>query len=688
MRTLFPTLLVALVAAAAPVKAGTHAAPQMPAGSILFSGGPGVSLYAVDAHGDRLRLLAPRRFVVVSSAWSPDGKLLAYTRREGACCPVRTVVTIADRRGRSSDVAVLKGYSDVDVGSWSPDSSRVAVSGAVNTTSAIFVIDVRNGRLSQVTQPVDAYDDKPQWSPNGSAIMFRRSSPSNVPKMRDVWLVDPQGRHPCRVTSGADVFDASWAPDSRRAVVGEGGLYGKPGGKIGVLNVATRRKTTLVSRAKGSYAAAWSPNGRWIALSGTPDTSTQKGGTYLVGPGGRRFHRVSARGNSFTRISWSPDSRAIAVADSACHTDSCSGYPDIWIVPADGSAARRLTDGSTYGDRNWDPQWHPASLPAARLGGQWVPWSRPTDSVVGGTTVVAAEVIDSVSADGARAVVKVASSCFLRRWNAFDGSLVQLFEACDAPGRDGIAVAGDWFAWTTLGSAPGADVWEVVGGSFQNPTRTTLFGTCKVDQCDPIDGLLGDGPLLVVGTWGPCRLSQQNEPCVSKPKFGGELWRLDGQNPVRIATAPGALTPVAAGGDRILADREDGTFALYDANGTLQHSLSLGRPLGTALDASDLVVLRAGALDDFDVATGALRHSWPITAANPTLAGVQNGIAAIVSGSDVDLLHVADGSISVVNGGPDLHADLTPAGLFYSYTAEDWNYPGRVVFLPFDELKA
>jgi hypothetical protein len=68
--------------------------------------------------------------------------------------------------------------------------------------------------------------------------------------------------------------------------------------------------------------------------------------------------------------------------------------------------------------------------------------------------------------------------------------------------------------------------------------------------------------------------------------------------------------------------------------------------------------------------------------ANPTLAGVQNGIAAIVSGTDVDLLHVADGRISVVNGGPDLRADLAPAGLFYSYTAEDWNYPGRVVFVP------
>src|SRR5262249_33201259 len=481
MRIVLASALAGIAVVASPVAASTHAAPGIPGGSVLFSGGPGESLYAIDARGDRLRLLAPRRFVVESSAWSPDGKLLAYTHSEGACCPPITVITIEDHRGRSRDVAALRGFSDVAVGSWSPDGSRLVVAGAVGNTSAIFVVDVRSGRMSQVTHPGSAYDQEPKWSPNGSAIIFVRSVSGAGD--HDLWFVHPDGSDLRRLTSGADVLAASWAPDSRRVVVvGRGPSEIDPNGRVEVVNVVTGRARTLLARSKGSFAVAWSPNGRWIALSGTPDTSARAGGTYLVRPDGKRLHRVSSRGDSFRPISWSPDSRAIAVPDSPCHTSSCcTVHAAIWVVLASGSAARRLTKGATYGYSSWDPQWQPASLPAARLGGLWVPASTPTDSVVGGTTLVGATRIAGVSADGTRAVVEAQRGCFLKTWNAADGSIEHLPEECGATAQGDIVVAGDRFAWTTFGTGPGVDVWAVRGGTFESPSPTTVFETCDVD---------------------------------------------------------------------------------------------------------------------------------------------------------------------------------------------------------------
>ncbi len=203
----------------------------------------------------------------------------------------------------------------------------------------------------------------------------------------------------------------------------------------------------------------------------------------------------------------------------------------------------------------------------------------------------------------------------------------------------------------------------------------------------PVIGPIGSGPLLVFGTWGPCRVSMENLPCSTAPKSNGALWRIDGQQVVKIASSAGALTPLAVDDSQILADHEDGSLALYAANGTLERTYSVGTPpLDAGLGGNDLAVLQPGAVEDLDAASGAFLHTWPLLASAPTLSGVQHGIVAYLAGSDVHLLRLADGSEHIIRAGPNLHAQLTSAGLFYSYTTDDAAHPGRVIFVPLAQL--
>ena len=210
-------------------------------------------------------------------------------------------------------------------------------------------------------------------------------------------------------------------------------------------------------------------------------------------------------------------------------------------------------------------------------------------------------------------------------------------------------------------------------------------------QClgTPIDDLLGSGSLLVFDTWQtPCQLSRWG--CTGRPKTAGRLFRLDGTEAVQIASSTGALTPLSVDAGRILVDHEDGTMDIRAADGTVIRSFSFNAALvkSARLQGNDLVVQTPTAIEITDASTGAFQRRWPLPAPDATLTDLQDGIAVLVAGTDIHLLRLADGHDTVIHvpgHGPVL-AQLEPAGLYYSYTTDDTKYPGRVEFVPHDQL--
>jgi hypothetical protein len=123
---------------------------------------------------------------------------------------------------------------------------------------------------------------------------------------------------------------------------------------------------------------------------------------------------------------------------------------------------------------------------------------------------------------------------------------------------------------------------------------------------------------------------------------------------------------------------------------------------------SDLIVVVPGELRDYDAATGALLHVWPLPYLSfggfcgvripdcgytqfrledagrglvVYLAGGPRPVGA--TGGQIHLLRLADGRDVVLGSGTA--ARFGAGGLFYAYQATGL-WPGRIRFVPFDQL--
>lgn len=136
-----------------------------------------LDLYLADAvTGKRLKRLTKStlnpeyeelRYAYSQSAFSPDGRWLAFTAQRGG----KDVLYVLDVRTRKV-VRRLDTKLDAMVGpTWSPDSRRIAFSGLTGGISDIYVIDADGQNLKKVTD--DLYGDvMPAWSPDGRRLAF------------------------------------------------------------------------------------------------------------------------------------------------------------------------------------------------------------------------------------------------------------------------------------------------------------------------------------------------------------------------------------------------------------------------------------------------------------------------------------------------------------------------------------
>jgi TolB protein len=183
-------------------------------------------------------------------------------------------------------------------------------------------------------------------------IAFTRAEGS---KPGQIYLVRPDGHGLRQLTHrrrGAGA--AAWSPDGRRiafGAAGQGGLHVY----IKRLGGGVRRLThgdDLFTRP------AWSPDGRLIAaIRGHWVGNEQlhyRDSVVVMRANGRRMRTVYA-GNQLSTSSpaWSPDGRSIAFV----HTDigAAGADPNIYVVPAEGGAARLITDVGSQTDPDWSP---------------------------------------------------------------------------------------------------------------------------------------------------------------------------------------------------------------------------------------------------------------------------------------------------------------------------------------------
>jgi TolB protein len=130
---------------------------------VLKQGGS-YQLQIADVDGARAQTILRSREPIMSPAWAPDGRRLAYVSFETH----KPVVWVQDlATGRRYAAANFKGSNSGPA--WSPDGSRLAV---VLTSSGNSEVYVLNGGTPHRLTYSDAIDTEPSWSPDGAKILF------------------------------------------------------------------------------------------------------------------------------------------------------------------------------------------------------------------------------------------------------------------------------------------------------------------------------------------------------------------------------------------------------------------------------------------------------------------------------------------------------------------------------------
>ena len=123
-------------------------------------------LQVADSDGYNARILLSSKFPLMSPAWSPDGKKIAYVSFEGH----RAAIYIQDvATGKREVLSKFPGINGAPA--WSPDGSKMALVLTQTGHPKIYILDLATKNLERLTSDW-SLDTEPNWSPDGKSLIF------------------------------------------------------------------------------------------------------------------------------------------------------------------------------------------------------------------------------------------------------------------------------------------------------------------------------------------------------------------------------------------------------------------------------------------------------------------------------------------------------------------------------------
>jgi TolB protein len=304
---------------------------------------------------------------VRAAAWSPDGKRIAFHRRQAAP-PTNWLKTFS--RNPQFDLT-LTGI----LPAFNATGDKFVMTGRPATPplgATLQIVNAGTNKADVIYQDAKRNVMAPSWTPSGDKILFGigvynlffngfngvvLKSGDRIEGGAQIAMVNVDGTGFHEVTSGVNNNGfPSMAPDGKRFVYRS---FGPDGEGLRIMNLESKAVTKLTEGYDNF--PLWSPRGDLIMFSRADKGDYE---IYTIKPDGTGVKRLTfSRGND-AHMAWSPDGENIVWAssrmgfkDEGTYTDAPQPYGELFVMRYDGTNVRQLTDNQ------WEdgtPAWRPA----------------------------------------------------------------------------------------------------------------------------------------------------------------------------------------------------------------------------------------------------------------------------------------------------------------------------------------
>lgn len=288
------------------------------------------------------------------TALSPDGKTIALVRSS-------QIVLLPSEGGWPILLTTTQGGK---AGlAWSQDGQKLAYA----SQGSIWIVPVVGGAPRRLTNapagtgdPRQATDRAPQWSPKGRWILFQ----SGRSGTNGLYAVSEDGAITSKLTSGGEATDGKWSPDGSK-IVYVARDETDFSGRLELIHFDQRSGQTVGEPSK-LYTAPVDRGGGWSIHGAEWSLDGKTLITVLQNSGWSHLYELPATGGQPKQLtdgkfedgdpSYSPDGKYIVFVSNRDLLEA----NDLWLIPAKGGEARRLTKFDIPG-LSTQPQWSPDS---------------------------------------------------------------------------------------------------------------------------------------------------------------------------------------------------------------------------------------------------------------------------------------------------------------------------------------
>ena len=216
-----------------------------------------------DADGFNPKIVLESSQPLLSPAWSPDGKFLAYVSFEEG----RSAIFIQNLRTGDREKLQL-GLGINGSPSFSPDGQRLVITSSREGNPDLYIFNLKTQSIKKITSH-PSIDTEGSWSPDGKGLVFTSDRSGGA----QIYYVDLVGSTPKRVTFEMGDYNANaeYSADGKNLVMVS---RGDRGYHVAILNILSR-KFRFLSNSKLDESPSFSPNGDMVIYSSRVKDSSQ-----------------------------------------------------------------------------------------------------------------------------------------------------------------------------------------------------------------------------------------------------------------------------------------------------------------------------------------------------------------------------------------------------------------------------